>query len=217
MTQQNPNQALNRKRGVRAKGETTMQHGDLIFSFIGHPRNAISDVTSGYRGARVNHMGMILENHRGVFVLEAFYPEVRLTSLRVFLRRSRFNTLGPRYMVGRIRDQELVPAAIDYGLEQRAIPYDHLYLTDEDALYCSELMVDMLRSANGGDEYFPETPMSFRDTQTGELHETWISYYRRFGMNVPEHEPGSNPGDISLDDKVEIYDVQGQIPGYSQP
>ena len=103
-----------------------------------------------------------------------------------------------------------------HGLKQRAVPYDHIYLTDEDASYCSELVVDMLKSANGGVEYFPEHPMSFRDTETGELHETWISHFRRVGMEVPEREPGSNPGDISRDERIKIYDVVGNIPGYEQ-
>lgn len=193
-----------------------METGDLIFSFIGHPRNAISDVTEGFRGARVNHMGVIIGTPRGMYVLEAYPPEVKLTNIRMFLTHSKFRNSGPRYMLGRIYDEDshLIARAIEYGLEQRNVPYDHLYLTDEDALYCSELVVDMFRHANDGVSYFPETPMSFRDTETGELHETWISYYRRFGMEVPENEPGSNPGEISTDRRVEIYDVVGPIPGY---
>lgn len=195
-----------------------MKTGDLVFSFIGHPRNAISDVTEGFQGARVNHMGVILETLRGVFVLEAYPPEVKLTNIKMFLAQSKFRNSGPRYMLGQIqsKDRYLIPKAVQYGLEQRYIPYDHLYLTDENALYCSELVVDMFRVANNNISYFPETPMSFRDNETGEVHETWISYYRRFGMEVPENEPGSNPGEISLDEKVEIYDVVGPIPGHKK-
>ncbi len=193
-----------------------MEHGDLIFSFVGHPRNAISAVTEGYRGARVNHMGVIVENRRGTFVLEAFPPAVQLTNYRMFLTSSKFRDSGPRYMLGRIReeDRQLIPEAIRYGLDRRDIPYDQLYLTDENALYCSELVVDMFKFANNGIEYFPETPMSFRNNTNGELNEMWISYYRRFGMAVPENEPGSNPGDLSRDARVLIYEVEGPIPGY---
>jgi hypothetical protein len=73
----------------------------------------------------------------------------------------------------------------------------------------------MFRHANNGATFFPETPMSFRDTETGQIHPTWVQYYAYYGMPVPEGEPGSNPGELSLDSKIEIYDVIGSIPGYN--
>ncbi len=117
-----------------------------------------------------------------------------------------FGRLQPEY-------QPLIAPAIQYGVSQRNIPYDQLYLTDEAALYCSELVVDMFRQANGGINFFHEEPMSFRDTQSGQVHQSWIDYYAYFGMQVPEGEPGSNPGDISLDERLSIYRVEGPIPG----
>jgi len=35
-------------------------------------------------------------------------------------------------------------------------------------------------------------------------------------MNVPEGEAGSNPGDISKDEKIYIYKIAGNITGYRQ-
>lgn len=195
-----------------------METGDLIFSFIGAETNAISDVTHGYRGARVNHMGILVNTHHGMFVLEAFPPEVRLTNFEVFSRRSQDADGAPRMILGRLEAvySSLIRPAIDYGITQRNVPYDRLYLTDERALYCSELVVDMFKHANGGSPFFAETPMSFRDVQTGKIHPTWEQYYAYFGMPVPEGEPGSNPGELSLDPKVEIYNVVGEIPGYNE-
>ncbi len=192
-----------------------MQTGDLVFSFIGPASNAISDVTAGYRGARVNHVGCLVETRHGVFVLEAFPPEVRLTHLSVFSRRSEDEAGRPRMLLGRLKamHHDLIPAALDYGIAQRNIPYDQLYLTGENALYCSELLVDMFKHANGGAPFFPENPMSFRDNDTGEVHPTWIQYYAYFGMEVPEGHMGSNPGDMSLDARLHVYDVIGDIPG----
>lgn len=192
------------------------EHGDLIFSQIGSDTNAISSVTEGYRGARVNHMGVVVRNAQGIFVLEAFYPEVRVTNINVFLRRSN-DVLGkPRYMLARLKPDylHLIPAAVAYGLTQRDIPYDQLYLTDELALYCSELVVDMFKAANDGVPFFFEKPMSFRDLVTGEVLPAWVEYYERFGMEVPEGDPGSNPGDISRDLRLEVYRVEGAIAGY---
>jgi hypothetical protein len=33
-------------------------------------------------------------------------------------------------------------------------------------------------------------------------------------MEVPDGEPGSNPGDISKDSRLDVYDVVGDITGY---
>jgi hypothetical protein len=195
-----------------------VNHGDLVFSQIGRETNAISAVTEGFRGARVNHMGVALKNHKGIFILEAFPPEVRVTQLDVFLRRSADPFTGiQRFIVSRLKGShsKLIPAAIEYGLQQRNRPYDDLYLTDMSALYCSELVVDMFKTANGNIEFFPEHPMSFRDLATGEIHPAWVEYYDKFGMEVPEGEPGSNPGTISKDFRLEIIDVQGPPTGYS--
>ncbi|MGL6603493.1 YiiX/YebB-like N1pC/P60 family cysteine hydrolase [Aeromonas hydrophila] len=195
------------------------ENGDLLFTQIGPPDNAISAVTEGYGGARVNHMGVVLLNNYGAYVLEAFPPEVRVTSLAVHLRRSELGPAKPRYIHARLRNEykSMIPNAIYYGLEKRGMPYDFIYLTDELALYCSELVVDMFRHANGGMEFFPEKPMSFRDVNTGEILPSWVAYYETFGMKVPEGEPGSNPGDISRDIRLNILSVVGDITGYSAP
>lgn len=192
-----------------------LETGDFAFSVIGRDENAISAVTSGYRGARVNHMGVVVQTHHGAFVLEAFYPEVRLTKWEVFSRRSHGTDDTPRLLLGRLAapHRGLIGAAVAYGIAQRNTPYDQLYLTDESALYCSELVVDMFKHANGGAPFFVERPMRFRDLATGQIHPTWIEYYAYFGMEVPSGEPGSNPGDISRDPRLEIYRAIGPIPG----
>ena len=194
-----------------------LKHGDLIFSQLGTDENAISAVTRGLRGARLNHMGVVLKNNFGWFVLEAFPPEVRVTQIDVFTRRSADPVFGhERYLALRLKvaHAHLIPKAIQYGLAQRDTPYDDLYLTDPTALYCSELIVDMFRSANGGNEFFVERAMSFRDPATGQVHPAWIEYYAKFGMAVPDGEPGSNPGDISSDLRMDLVAVQGPPSGY---
>ncbi len=129
-----------------------MKTGDIIFTQIGSSENAISAVTEGYNGARVNHVGIVVENRLGFFVLEAFPPEVRLTNKKVYINRSKDFSGNPRYIIARLKQeyQYLLPNAISYGLRQRDIPYDRRYLTDEAALYCSELIVDMFKFANNG-------------------------------------------------------------------
>jgi hypothetical protein len=40
-----------------------------------------------------------------------------------------------------------------------------------------------------------------------------LAYYGALGMPVPEGDPGSNPGDISKDPRLVVYEVVGNIPG----
>ena len=195
-----------------------METGDLVFTQLGSDENMISAVTEGFRGARPDHMGVVVKTAIGLFVVEAFPPEVRLTHIDIFLRRSTFKNqinTEPRYMIGRLKKdyEHLIPLAIKYGLKQRDIPYDQLYLPDATKLYCSELVVDMFKHANDGNEFFEETPMSFRDLNTGLIHPHWVNHYRYFGLDVPDGEPGSSPGDISLDDRIEVYKIHGPIFG----
>lgn len=193
-----------------------MRSGDLVFSFKGSRVGAIAAVEAGYRGARFNHMGVVVETPFGAFILEAFPPEVRLTAYPVFARRHAGANGVPRLMFARLKPAHagLIPTALAYGLAQRDVPYDERYLTDEAALYCSELVVDMFKHANGGAAFFAETPMSFSDPATGEILQHWIEHYADFGMPVPEGQPGSHPGEISLDPRLDIISVQGDIPGY---
>ncbi|MBP7780247.1 MAG: hypothetical protein KA045_01770 [Burkholderiaceae bacterium] len=193
------------------------QQGDMLFTQLGNiSDNAIAAVTEGLSGALVNHVGVVVENKWGIFVLEAFPPEVRVTSLEVFLKRSWASPDAPRFLHLRLKPTyaDLLPPAIQYGLTQRNIPYDARYLTDEAALYCSELVVDMFTSANGGLAFFIEKPMSFRDKLTGEILPAWIQYYKIFGMEVPDGEPGSNPGDLSKDDKLVLVQAVGPLVGW---
>ncbi len=86
----------------------------------------------------------------------------------------------------------------------------------EDAYYCSELVVDAFKYANGGNEFFPEEPMSFIDMNTGEVHEYWIRYYNKYlGMELPVGEPGSSPGHISLSPKIKIVHRYGFLDNWN--
>lgn len=189
--------------------------GDLVFIQMGDDSDAISTVTVGWHGARLNHMGVLLKVDASEWVLEAYPPKVMMTPLGGFLDRSK-NTEGKlRYLVGRLRPEwwHLIPAAIAFGRKHLGIPYDNKFLTDESHLYCSELVVDMFKAANDGQEFFKEKPMSFIDPATGEISTAWVNYYHFFGMDVPQGAPGSNPGDISSDPRLNIVAAVGPISG----
>ena len=53
---------------------------------------------------------------------------------------------------------------------------------------------------------FSTIPMSFHDS-TGKVTEFWTKFYAARGLEVPEGEPGTNPGQLSRDPSVKILGV----------
>ena len=81
-------------------------------------------------------------------------------------------------------------------------PYDDLYLPGDSAVYCSEL-VQMNFVDSCGTPVFDTIPMSFHDA-TCQVTDYWRVFYRKRGMQVPEGEPGTNPGELSRRQQVTI-------------
>ncbi len=193
--------------------------GDLLFldlDCVGGC-DAIEDVKPGVNGARISHVGIAIDVTGMPYVIEAFPPEVRLTPMTVYLRRALDDLSRPRVCIGRMKPalRHLIPAALQESLRLRGLPYDKVFLTGEDAYYCSELVVDVFKFANDGIEIFPEEPMSFRNPNTGEILEYWKRYYAYFGRPVPEGEPGSHPATLSRSDKIDIVARMGVLHGWA--
>lgn len=189
--------------------------GDLLFAAIGEEDNLISAVVEGHRGARLNHVGIVVERDGVLGVLEAIDPVVTVTSLADYASRSFCTANRPRILFARLKSQHrhLLPDALAHGLGQVGVPYDNYYGPGKEALYCSELILDMFCHANGGQMFFPNTPLSFRDTQTGALLPDWVTHYAEVGQDVPEGAPGSHPAGLSQDPRIEVYHLLGDIPG----
>ncbi len=87
------------------------------------------------------------------------------------------------------------------------LPYDSLYLPDNEAIYCSELV--LLSFIDGrGQPIFKSVPMTFRDS-TGQIPSHWLELYERNGIAVPEGEAGSNPAELS---QRKIVKIVGKLP-----
>ncbi|MDA5555996.1 YiiX/YebB-like N1pC/P60 family cysteine hydrolase [Shimia sp. MMG029] len=191
--------------------------GDLIFAALGEEDNLISAVVEGHRGARINHVGIVVFQNGLLSVLEAIDPAVRLTSLEQYAERSHCAEARPRLMFARLSAayRPLIPGALTFGLSRLGVPYDPYYSSSPESLYCSELILEMFRHANNGVAVFPNTPLSFRDVQSGALLEDWVAHYAEVGREVPEGAAGSHPAGLSRDARLEVYHVEGRIPGYA--
>ena len=73
-------------------------------------------------------------------------------------------------------------------------PYDDAFMPDNDAFYCSELIVYCYVGPDGRG-IFPLQPMNWRD-KDGVMPQYWVDHFDALGMEVPEGVLGSNPSDL---------------------
>lgn len=171
-----------------------LQEGDLLFC-ISAQGNAITQVTQGVEGLRIDHVGMVHHRNDSVYVLEAVHKGVVLTPIDSFLVRR-----DSLVFASRLVDTTGVSRSVARAMQYLGRPYDFLFMPSDDTFYCSELVQKNYLDAQG-ELIFQSIPMSFHD-ETGMVTQFWKDYYARRGMQVPEGEPGSNPGDLSRSPKL---------------
>ncbi len=176
-----------------------LREGDLLFC-SSDTANAITSVTTGLQDLPIDHVAIVHyiggEQLGLPYVIEAVKPTVCLTPLDTFLCEN------GRVLQGRVNVDCDIAASIKRCLMQVGKPYDDLYLQGDSAVYCSEL-VQMCFIDPSGKLVFDPVPMSFHDA-TGQVTDYWQEFYQARGMNVPEGEPGSNPGEFSRREQVTI-------------
>ena len=80
--------------------------------------------------------------------------------------------------------------------------YDNEFKMNNNQFYCSELIYDIFFNSNNKKSFFNLKPMTYK--YNGQTLNTWIDYFNKLGIAVPENEPGINPGSISLSEKINI-------------
>ena len=167
----------------------SLKQGDLLFHVV-EQENRITAVTPG----QIDHVGIYVGNGQ---VLEAIPKEgVVTTPLHAVLQRE-----DGYYLRGHVKG---VSSQLSISNARRYIglPYDSLYLQDNEAIYCSEL-VQLSYVDRQGRQIFSTVPMTFRDS-SGTIPSYWQQLYERNGMSVPEGAPGTNPGELSSRPQVII-------------
>ena len=171
---------------------SSLRPADLLFH-VSEVENAITAVTP----AIIDHVAIVISRDS---VIEAVGKGVVTTPL------DSIRAQKGHYLVGRVRRADrrksLENARLYLGRN-----YDWLYLPDNDAIYCSELV--QLSFVDGrGQPIFKSVPMTFRDS-TGQIPSHWLELYRQHGIEVPEGLPGSNPAELSQRKFVKIV---GKLP-----
>ena len=103
----------------------TLKPGDLLFHVV-EQGNAITDVTPGM----IDHVAIVLSKDS---VIEAVSTGVKTTPLDSLRQQKGY------YIIGRVRRADPT-RSIANARQYLGRPYDRLYLPDNDAIYCSELV-----------------------------------------------------------------------------
>jgi uncharacterized protein YycO len=180
--------------------------GDLLFQAgtSSELSNAIAAVTTGKDDVHYTHVGIVSIENDTVFVIEATTPNVCKTPVDSFLNKSVFIEEKPLVAVARLKPefQGIIPQAIINAGKYIGKPYDYIYSPDNDAYYCSEL-VYLLFVDERGEPIFESKNMTFRDEE-GNFSDYWIAHFKRYQADIPEGREGTNPGDLSKSEIIEI-------------
>ena len=160
---------------------------DLLFH-VSPQANAITDVTPGM----IDHVAIVLNADS---VIEAVGRGVVITPMDSLRQQPGY------YLIGRVRGVHRA-ASVAQARTYMGRPYDYLYLSDNEAIYCSEL-VQLAFVDKHGNRLLEPIPMSFHD-DSGQITEYWRRFYEKRGMDVPEGQPGTNPGELSQRRQVRI-------------
>ena len=180
-----------------------LKDGDLLFE-VSPSDNAITDVTQGFDGMKIDHVAIYWDKH----VIESTRVKgVAISSLEQFIKRNTQDSGEVRVLVGRITSDYHLRKTIKRAKRFLGLPYDSLYLPDNEAVYCSELVLLSFVNKHGKPIFQP-VPMTFRDS-SGQIPSHWLELYERNGIAVPEGEAGSNPAELSQRKFIKIV---GKLP-----
>ncbi len=177
-----------------------IQTGDFLFQDVDCTLcEAIENVTYGYDGYNFSHVGMVVKENGGTFVLEAISDGVVKTPLKEFMNRSKDTDGNPKVLQMRLKPeyQKIIPDVIESLESHLGSPYDSHFLPGNDAYYCSELLYDAVCSVMPERCIFQMLPMTYIDPQTGKTNTAWLDYFRNMNVAVPEGIDGINPGMMS--------------------
>ena len=178
-----------------------LQSGDILFREKSSENisEAIDQVTQTTGATHFSHVGLVEVTDTGIVVLHA-YPEggTCTVSLNEFLHPKGDSVT---VMVYRLKEewQKAIPAAIQKAHSMLGKPYNFSYILTDTAHYCSEFVY----VAFATDSVFKLEPMTFKDPKTGTFPQTWVQYYQKMGIEIPEGKPGCNPNGLAASVKLE--------------
>ncbi|MDP3435497.1 MAG: YiiX/YebB-like N1pC/P60 family cysteine hydrolase [Bacteroidota bacterium] len=178
-----------------------LQSGDILFrgATSGKISEAIDKVTQTSGETHFSHVGLVENSDTGMVVLHAS-PDggTCVVSLDEFLHPEGDSVMVVAYRL-KAEWQKAIPAALTKAKQLKGKPYNFSYILSDTAHYCSEFVY----LAFAADSVFVLEPMTFKDPKTNEFFPTWMEYYQKMGLEIPEGQPGCNPNGMAASYKLE--------------
>ena len=185
-----------------ARGE--LKTGDLIFQDLacGELCDAIEAVTKEQlHVARpsLSHVGVVIRKGSKTFVLEAYGDVVALTPIGEVMARKQDSASS----VIPLATIHWLPKGFQKRLQRAADryvgrPYDDRFAIGDGTYYCSELVYEIFKQANGSREFFRLSPMTF-GVRGSSARKVWERYFEQLKIPVPEGQLGLSPLGIWLE------------------
>ena len=177
---------------------------DLIFIYDGNSdfSSAITETTADSDSIKFIHVGVIeIDKENNIIVWDAS-PERGVSSscFEEFIKNVPLRNGKPSIVVKRLSIPFPIETTLENIKKHNGQPYDWWYLPDNGKMYCSELVYESFRDF-GGDRIFSSKPMNFRSPD-GTIPDFWIRLFNQLGEPVPEGIPGTNPNDLSKDNRL---------------
>lgn len=185
---------------ARETPKVQLKPGDILFreAVTESLSEAIDKVTQTSAETHFSHVGLV-DRHKGRLVVLHASPDggsCRI-SITEFLHPKDKAVKVIAYRLSKTW-QKTIPAALKAAREMLGKPYNFTYVMNDSSYYCS----DFVYRAFAFDSIFTLNPMTFKDPSTGQFFPTWIEYYRKQGIDIPEGKPGCNPNGLAASDKL---------------
>lgn len=184
-----------------------LQTGDLIFLIpTGDSQGSMDEAISAATG-EITHVAIVDVDESGVVSVIDATPRrgVSRYSLDTFISDNPLT----EFVVKRLRDTSGVSRFVGNARGFIGEAYDMVFMPDNGAMYCSELVREAYRTEDGS-YLFDAPPMNFKD-KDGHMPAFWEQSFERLGVSVPQGIPGTNPQDMSLSPLLET--VETGLPG----
>jgi hypothetical protein len=178
-----------------------LQSGDILFrgTTSENISEAIDKVTQTSAETHFSHVGLVDVSDSGIFVLHAspvggtckisinefLHPEGETATVIVYRLKDKWRTA--------------IPVALKKAKQLLGKPYNFSYILSDTAHYCSEFVY----LAFAADSVFVLNPMTFKDPKSDDFFPTWVEYYQKMGIEIPEGQPGCNPNGLAASNKLE--------------
>ena len=194
--------------------EPGLQTGDLVFVAIPTDSSlddtmagAIAEATGSGKGLDYIHVAIVEVQQDSVWIIDA--TDNRGVSRHPVTDFIADFTLPdgtlPVFDVRRLKDNGAAGSYVEVAKKYIGRGYDLYFLPDNDEKYCSELVYDTYRNADGS-PLFASAPMNFRGP-AGEYPQYWTQLFSTIGAEIPQGVEGTNPQDMQKSDLLCPVDV----------